>query len=194
MGMPFKSTLATAFVIIALFSPASSQPPPEVDFYRQQFADWGGIVFRCLTDDEPDQLQTALCHAATQEARFLAATSDVPFRSTGAKSYFNVAYAASQLGHGLVLEATIRTTKGAFRAVSMRLEAGSFYSEAIEANARPGTPEASPRGGTLVLWERDLVASGSDNSELQGAVLNGFATILKEFFSLFLESRSAGSQ
>jgi hypothetical protein len=159
-------------------------------FYRQQFADWNGIVFRCLPDNKTDKLQTRLCERALQDARFLAAAAKIPFESVGTGAdYASVAFAQLELGHALVLDATIAATQGEPRAVHMSLEATSFYSKATDLGASPDDPESKPRGGTLVLWNRMLLSAGGSDSELERAVSNGFETLLKDFFSLYLESR-----
>jgi hypothetical protein len=71
----------------------------------------------------------------------------------------------------------------------MRLEASSFYSQAIDVKAAPDEPESKPRAGTLVLWDRTVIGAGSSESELERGMSDAFETTLKEFFSLYLESR-----
>jgi len=130
-----------------------------------------------------------LCERASEDARFLAAAAKIPFKSVGTKGYFEVALAQSQLGHALVLDTTISATRGEARAVHMRLEATSFYSKAIDVDASPGAPESKPRGGDLVLWNRTVIGAGGPDSELERGISDGFETLLKDFFSLYLESR-----
>ena len=198
-GIP---NLALVIVTAALLAPSISHSAGQADpaaadsekqFYREQFSGWAGIVFRCLPDSPKDKLQSGLCDAARSEARFLAAASKTPFRDTGANSYYTVARAQSELHYGLVLETIITATQGSPRAVYMVLRATSFYSHAIDATAAEGNPEHKPRGGTLVLWERGIIGAGqsvaADNS-LRGDMAAGFATLLKDFFSLYLESQS----
>jgi hypothetical protein len=159
-------------------------------FNKKQFAGWGGIVFRCLPSNEPDQIELDLCSAAAADARFLAATAKIPFEDVGNKDFFEVSIAAGELNGALILEARIQSTQGHSPAIYMVLRAGDFYSNAVELGATEGSNEGQPRSGDLVLWERNVLASGGTQMELKRGVSDSFQVILTEFFGVFVESRN----
>ncbi|MBZ9654656.1 hypothetical protein [Phyllobacterium lublinensis] len=188
----FKRIILVTILVMGTLPSFAQTLTEEQKFYREQFAGWGGIVFRCLPDNPEDYLQKRLCSDAAVKARFLAAAAKVPFRDVGSEDYFSVTMAAIKLNNALVLEATIRATQvGNPRGVLMRLDAGSFYSDAIEKSAKAGTPESVPRSGTLSLWDKSVIgASTMGGNDLQVGMSNAFATVLEEFFAIFVESRN----
>ena len=156
-------------------------------FFREQFDGWGGIVFQCLYDSKSD-FGRGVCENATTDARFLAAAGKVPFHAVESQEYFAAALASRRtIPNALILEASVRTSAvSGLVGVHLRLQAGNFYSKAVDKGEAEG-PKAIPRGGTLVLWDRDATASGYVGSELENAIKNAFDSMLKDFFSLFLE-------
>jgi hypothetical protein len=51
-------------------------------------------------------------------------------------------------------------------------------------------PSAKPKAGDLVLWDREFIASGDKNSDLQQAIISNTQTLLTEFFALFVEHKT----
>lgn len=183
-------TVALGFTAALATSSASAQAATDLDeraFYRKKFDGWGGIVFRCLYDTKRD-FDRRVCENATTDARFLAAAGKVPFRAVEGETYYSVAFVAALMKpKALILEANVRSSAASGHiGVSLLLLAGNFYSDAVDKSEAKG-PESIPRGGTLVLWDRHVVGSGQVGSEFENALKNAFDTLLKNFFSLFLE-------
>jgi hypothetical protein len=181
------TTLCLLLCPLAAFGQSSEELTA---FYKEQFAGWGGIVFRCLPDNETDQVQFAMCSAAAADARFLAATAKIPFEDLGNRDFFQVVIAARKLNSALIIESRIRSTQGQLRSVYMGLRAGDQFLNAVEKGAEQGSNEDLPRAGDLVLWERDVIASGGPENELRRSVSESFRVILTEFFGVFVESRN----
>ena len=155
--------------LIALVATSGGAQTDEQKFYREQFAGWGGIVFRCIPDVANDATQKQICANAATEARLLAATGKIPFRDVGDKGYFDVSMASDELNGALVLETTLRATQGGNRAIAVSLAATSFYADAIEKSAPADRPEGQPRGGTLELWQRPPSASAAPKASSRKA-------------------------
>lgn len=184
--------LISAFMLLsqtALGQKPSAGSAEERSFNRQQFSGWGGIVFRCLPNNLSDSLEKRICKSASSDARFLAESAKIPFQDTGSEDYSAVLIASNALSHALVLETSVLSTKLYPKGVHVAVRAGSFYSGAIELGAIPGTPESTGRDGDLILWERSAIGTGDENGLAQS--MPGYvSTVLKEFFALFLKSRS----
>ena len=178
-----------ALVGLLVATPARAQTD-EQKFYRQQFAGWGGIVFRCIPDTANDAAQKQICANAAAEARLLAATGKILFRDVGDKGYYDVTTASDELTGALSLETTVRATQGSNRAIAVSLAATSFYADAVEKGAPADRPEGQPRGGTLELWQRTAIGAGGTESEIAQGMSNAVSTMLKDFFGMFIESRN----
>lgn len=166
-----------------IFKPEAEQ---EREFYTAQFAGWGGIILNCLHHkaSEPGK---RICGNIKTDAEFLAATAKMPFHSLLGSNSFLVSLARiRKIPDALVLEVNVGTIGTGFIGVTIRFEAGSIYSKAIDKSEKDG-PETMPKGGTLVLWSRTVSAMGTDNSELYRDIRSSTETVLKNFFSLFLK-------
>ncbi|RUW84120.1 hypothetical protein [Mesorhizobium sp. M1E.F.Ca.ET.063.01.1.1] len=161
----------------------------EQEFNRQQFSEWAGIIFMCVPDDDSDAMQKQLCASASAEARLLAASAKIPFQDLSGEPWGRVSFKVKQT-RSIILETTIRAARGTPSAIYMRLEATSFYSNAVEQGGREGTLDVKPRAGDLVLWDKDVIGAGGSETELVQGMSNAFATNIKEFFGLFIESRN----
>ena len=104
-------------VALPILSASAWAQTEEKEFYRQQFSDWAGIAFRCQPDEENNTTQKQLCANAAAEARLLAANAKIPFQDLSAESAFQAAVEVNLNSRSLLLETTIRATKGAPRAV-----------------------------------------------------------------------------
>lgn len=177
-------------LIWLVFAPARTAlggADEERAFYREQFAGWGGIVFRCVLD-KSNKMENRLCEAASEDARFLAAAAKMPFKSVGAADYYHVARAQNELSHALVLTAYIHSLPEPLCA-HILLEASSFYSAAVDRSAADDSPAAKPRAGTLKLWSGSVIGGGGSGSELEAGLGRAMETRLKQFMSLYAESR-----
>ena len=162
----------------------------EQEHWRKQFKESGGIVFRCDPDRKDDAALQRICADASAEARLLAATGKIPFQNATGKDAFETAFEVASKG-SLLLEASIRSTKGSPAAIYILLAATPYYSNAIEQGAKEGSLDAIPRSGDLVIWERDVIgASTSSTDELVLGMSNALSTNLKDFFATYIESRN----
>lgn len=189
--MDFRSLIAVAILVCSVCAAAQAdvrRSDEERAFNREQFADWGGIVFRCVLSNEANKLENALCDRASEDARFLAATAKIPFKSVGTDGYFQVVIAQRELNHALVLTVHIHSLLEPVSA-HILLEASSFYSAAVDLSKADGTPESKPRGGTLSLWTASVIGAGGTSSELEQGLAHGLETRLKAFMSIYAESR-----
>lgn len=163
----------------------------EQTFYRAQFSGWSGIVFRCV--HEPNRsFDTHVCETATKDALSLAKDGKVPFKTAKNQSYAAAAYLSAQMGGGLIVEADVSSSAtSGFIGVALRIQAGNRYGNVVDRKAASGTPEASPRDGTLVLWEKTEVACGLARPEFERAVAVRLAGMFGEFFDRFVENWQA---
>jgi hypothetical protein len=182
--------LAIALLLYPLILFAQTDEELERELNRKKFAGWEAIVFRCLPDNDGDDLQKQLCAAAAADARFLAASGKIPFRDLGDKNSLQVYLATRDLNNALIVETTMRATQGQPRAVYMRLRASEYYLNAVEKGAVEGSSDSKPRPGDLILWERSIIGAGGPEHEIRQVLSNAFSTVLKDFFGVFVESRN----
>jgi hypothetical protein len=142
------SRAAAAVAVWMLVSTSASAQTDEQKFYRQQFSDWGGIVFRCLPDKAEDATQKQLCASAGAEARLLAATAKIPFEDAGDSDYFAVSMSISRLNHALVLETRIVATKVSLARSTWNLLLPVFIPTPSSRTPWQGLPKAS-RGAAI---------------------------------------------
>jgi hypothetical protein len=158
------------------------------ELHKQQFEGWGGLAFYCSIRPE-SSANKALCEWATQRIRLLAKSVSVPVLATQSDTFQRIVQKSkSTIPDLLDLQLDIFSVGDNPRALSVTLRAGPTYSQAIEA-LNPSAAERRPRGGTLVLWERQFVAAGSAGVEFDGAARQALDTNLMQFVSDFAEAR-----
>mgnify|MGYP003653127839 CR=1 FL=1 len=184
------ATLAAVSLLVSGHAIAQTDAEALREHNKVQFADWSGIAFQCLIDAEDDDFQKLLCETARTDAKFLAATAKIPFRDLGNDDHFQVSLAKRELNGDLLLEARIKSTAGAPRAVHMGLRALSHYSDAVEVGATGDDPQSKPRSGELILWQKNLIGTSGSDENLGQALSNAFSNVLKDFFGTFVESRN----
>jgi hypothetical protein len=156
-------------------------------FLKKQYAGWGGIVLRCL-HDKTSKLAERVCDNIRTDAAFLAAASKVPFYAVKGDPYFEAALARlEKVQEGLILTAEVNVADSDVVGIAVRFAAGNFYSQAVDTSETKG-PQALPKGGTLVLWDRSMVAVGAEGSELINSVRGGTESILKSFLTEFINN------
>lgn len=181
-----------AMICVACWPPAGQAQETAVtrlerSFSRAQFAGWTGIVFRCVHDPHRT-FDAHVCDAVTNDARAMAAAAKVPFTTASGQSSVAATYESAQTG-GLIVEADISSSAtSGFIGVALGIQAGNSYGSAVDRAAAPGTPEASPRGGTVVLWQKTGVACGLARPEFERAVAVRLADMFRTFFYLFVDS------
>jgi hypothetical protein len=189
--------LAASFAMCAACWPLTVQAQEsatkklERSVYRAQFAGWTGIVFRCIHDPKRT-FEKHVCDAVTKDARSLAKAAKVPFRFTRSQSYAAAAYDSAQIGSGLIVEADVSSSAtSGFIGVVLRIQAGNSYGNVVDRKAAPGTPQATPRGGTLVLWEKTEVACGVARPAFEQVIAVRLEGMFGEFFNRFIDNRQA---
>jgi hypothetical protein len=192
---PLMSRLAV-FVIVFLVAPVFSFAQQSVDSnasaYIQNknamnFADWEGILFYCLFNDKlPTEMLRTVCERTSTNAKVLAASSKIDFWI--AKDLIQLGVEATSK-ENLILLVELTGTRAA---ISATVKAYTEFSGPIKANreSKEGTIErrTNMRKGDLILWERNLVASGKVE-ELIVAVSQSIEVLLKEFFADYLNAQ-----
>ena len=192
-GTGFVAFVAAACVWWPLAAQAQEAATTKLErtFYRAQFAGWSGIVFRCVHDPHRS-FDVHVCEAATKDARIKAKAAKVPFRAAKNQSYAAAAYESAKIGGGLIVEADVSSSAtSGFIGVALRIQVGNSYSSVVDRKAASGTPEASPRAGKLVLWEKMDVACGLARPEFERAVAVRLAGMFGEFFDRFVDNWQA---
>ena len=181
------------FVIVFLVAPVFSFAQQSVDSnasaYIQNknamnFADWEGILFYCFFNDKkPTEMLRTVCERTSTNAKFVAASSKIDFWI--AKDLVQLGVAAVYK-ENLILLVELTGTRAA---ISATVKAYTQFTGPMEANreSKEGTIErlTNMRQGDLILWERNLVASGI-GEELVVAVTQSIEVLLKEFFADYL--------
>jgi len=184
------------FVIVFLVAPVFSFAQQSVDSnasaYIQNknamnFADWEGILFYCLFNDKlPTEMLRTVCERTSTNAKVLAASSKIDFWI--AKDLIQLGVEATSK-ENLILLVELTGTRAA---ISATVKAYTEFSGPIKANreSKEGTIErrTNMRKGDLILWERNLVASGKVE-ELIVAVSQSIEVLLKEFFADYLNAQ-----
>jgi hypothetical protein len=82
----------------------------------------------------------------------------------------------------LDVELEFFSAEGAPKALYFALRATPPYSGAVETKS-PAPHETQPRPGSLVIWQRGLVAAGYDGADFNGQVRQNIETHLMQFIS-----------
>ena len=182
-----KQVLAAALLLTATSAFAQEEDPEEREFNINQFKGWTGVVLRCVGVSPDKAFSDAICAAAEADFKFMAETAGIPYRIVIDQDQFQLARKSTQIGHPIVLQVTTYAT-GANGPIGVHIgiQATSFYGTAVESDAKPGDPEAMPKAGDLVLWEKPLTAAGGDYGSLARDLSPHVGRYVKEFFSTFL--------
>jgi hypothetical protein len=167
-----------------------AQDAPEREFNRRQFSGWDGIMFTCYSQKDASWTKD-LCKQIVEDARFLSSSAGIPISSCVDCNSFQRFYQAGELmKHGLELSVEIMSTTETPYGGAIIVQAANFYSDAVELGAvGENNPEAIPKAGDLGLWRRHLSFSGYSSA---GTDLKSYVeTILKQFFSDFIQARSS---
>jgi hypothetical protein len=162
------------------------------EFNKTQFQGWGGLAVYC-TMRPNDARSKGLCAWATQRLTLLARPLKIPVLSVEATSYERTVQKWSfeqQEKVSTLLDVELdffATTAAAQTALFVGVRAGPFYSGAVEMKA-PREQETKPRAGTLVMWDRSLIALGS-GPDLEGSVRQNLETLLMTFLADFSDGR-----
>jgi len=185
-----KKLLMAAALVSATMSAAHAQEDDEErQFIVNQYKGWTGIVLRCTPNTSHKVVTAALCQSASAEFNYLAENSGIPHRVSDGEDMFQMTVNSRKLGTPLILNMTTSATTGNSgpMGVHVRLSGEKFYSTAVEQDAKPGDPEASPRGGDLVLWEQTVIASGFGDQQLARDMAPYVNDKMKMFFTEFLK-------
>ncbi|MBY5329566.1 hypothetical protein HFN03_20250 [Rhizobium leguminosarum] len=185
-----KRLLMTAALVAATTCAAHAQEDDEErQFVVAQFKGWTGIVLHCLPNAANTVVRDAICQSATSEFNYLAENSQIPHRVSDGEDMFRMTVNSRSLGVPLILELDTSATssRNGPIAVHVRLAAEKFYSTAVEQDAKPGEPEASPRGGDLVFWERTTIGAGVGDQQVARDIAPYVNDSIKVFFSQFLK-------
>ncbi len=161
---------------------------------------WRRIVFFCSPPGKPKELFERVCERTNTNVKFLAASGNVQV---------SVATNAGSLGflstyRGMLrLEVDLHSTdcNGSVCALHATVSASFPYDRAIDQAARSypidekdrsgpkDSPAAVPRPVLALMWgPRHLTASGYAGEELAAGVANAIDSLLKEFFTDYLNA------
>ncbi|EJC69543.1 hypothetical protein Rleg5DRAFT_5336 [Rhizobium leguminosarum bv. viciae WSM1455] len=181
--------IAAAFVAATTCAANAQEDDEERKFVVDQFKTWTGIVLHCVPNASNTPVRDTICQSASTEFNYLAENSGIPHRVSDGEDMFRMTVNSRKLGIPLILNLDISATSsgGGATAVHVRVSAEKFYSMAIEQDAKPGEPEASPRGGDLVFWERSTIAAGFGAQQVARDVAPVVNDSIKAFFAEFLK-------
>lgn len=165
----------------------------ERKFVVDQFKGWTGIVLRCVPNASNPTVRDAVCQSAATDFNYLAENSGIPHRVSDGEDMFRMTVNSRKLGIPLILNLDTSATRSGNgpTGVHVRMSAEKFYSTAIEQDAKPGEPEASPRGGDLVFWEQSIIAAGYGDAQIARDIAPSISQSMKMFFTQFLKGWKA---
>lgn len=183
------SLVAAALVLSTVSSIHAQEDDEERQFVISQFRGWTGIVLHCVPNEANADVRDAICQSASAEFNYLADNSDIPHRVSDGEDMFQMTVNSCSLGTPLTLALDISATssRNGPIGVHVRVAAEKFYTTAVEQGAKPGEPEASPRGGDLVFWERTTIGAGFGDQQVARDISPYVNYIIKIFFSHFLK-------
>ncbi|MEX2197434.1 MAG: hypothetical protein WD886_01380 [Burkholderiales bacterium] len=164
--------------------------------------DWKRIVFWCSPPEKPKskEMFDRICDRTNTNVKFLAARANSQVRVvTNAQSLSLLSAYRGMLR----LEADLSSSvcDGSVCAIHAAVSASFPYDKAIDQAARSypirnkdwggpsDSPASMPRPILAVMWgPRQLTASGYPGEELASAVANGLDSVLKEFFTDYLNA------
>ncbi|MGN8152517.1 hypothetical protein ACTJK5_09610 [Agrobacterium sp. 22094] len=181
--------LTTIIFAFSSLSAYAQEDDEERQFIIAQFKSWTGIVLRCAPNTANAAVRDAICKSASAEFNYLAENSGIPHRVSDGEDMFRMTLSSRSLGTPLILDLdTSATSSGSGPlAVHVHLAAKKFYSTAIEQDAKPGEPEALPRGGDLVFWEMSTIGAGFGDHQVARDMTPHVNDSIKIFFSQFLK-------
>jgi len=181
--------IATALAAVTTYPAHAQEDDEERQFVIAQFKGWTGIVLHCVPNAANTLVRDAICQSASAEFNYLAENSGIPHRVSDGEDMFRMTVNSRSLGTPLILELDTSATssRNGPLGVHVRLTAEKFYSTAIEQDAKPGDPEASPRGGDLVFWERTTIGAGFGDQQVARDIAPYVNDSIKVFFSQFLK-------
>src|SRR5690242_7817881 len=141
-----------AIVLLFLFFDPVRAQETRQEYYKNQFQGWDGIMFTCVQSHNLEWLGR-ICADATQHARFLAAAGKIRFAVCSNCTTFERVVQAHNGGleHALTLELRLLSTDRMTFGGSATLMAYEVYVDAVGQAAAAGSPEASPKAGSLVF-------------------------------------------
>lgn len=169
-----------AAVLISAVAPA--QGVIREEWLKAQFGGWTGLSFYCEIAGNSTETSANICSWATQRVRILARQSGVPLIVVSSDPFRRTLDKRQGARNHLDLVLYIRTTvptPGQVVAVYIAIRAAPHVSLPPDDKS----PNGEPRSGTLVLWETDLIGSGSPGHELEGALQQAVETNLMKFLN-----------
>ncbi|TBY57690.1 hypothetical protein E0H39_29740 [Rhizobium leguminosarum bv. viciae] len=184
-----RPLIAAALFAATMSAGQAQEDDEERQFVIAQFKGWTGIVLHCLPNTANTVVRDAICQSTAAEFNYLAENSGIPHRVSDGEDMFRMTVNSRSLGTPLILELDTSATssRNGPIGVHVRLAAEKFYSTAIEQDAKPGDPEASPRGGDLVFWERTTIGAGVGDQQVARDMAPYVNDSIKVFFSQFLK-------
>jgi hypothetical protein len=185
--------IAVGLIAVTVTGANAQQSAEEKEFLKQQFRGWSGVLLRCALNETHKEIADAICQSASAEFEYLAENSGIPHAVSVNENSFKMYVAARELGTPIILELETLATTGSSSptAIHVRLQARSFYSNAIDQNAPANSPEASPRPGDLVLWQHPVIGAGYGEQEVVRAIGPYVNENMKRFFTAFLRGWKA---
>ncbi len=186
-----KLILLATLLVATTMSVARAQDDNELkEFNIKQFKGWTGIVLRCQPATSNQDVADAICENAALEFNYLAESSGIPHKVSRNENSFLFHTKNIELENPLTLELTTSATANAnVLAVHVQISAENFYIDVVAQDAGPGHPEALPRSGNLVLWERSVMAVG--DRQVVEALTPYVKDHIKAFFTEFLPGWNA---
>uniref|UniRef100_UPI003594309D hypothetical protein n=1 Tax=Aestuariivirga sp. TaxID=2650926 RepID=UPI003594309D len=154
------------------------------EFHKMQFIGWSGISFTCQPMKGIDW-QLSSCQLVAQEFALIAAQSNIPISSCVDCDNVNrlLAKRNANLTHPLNLAVEFVTTSDGNSGV-VNVDAESFYANAVEAFASAPSPDASPRSGTLKLWNKWIAFQAGNNPS--SSITPHIVGNIKEFVAVYI--------
>lgn len=177
--------LVTVKSALSVAEPAA---PTEHEFWQKNFQGWRAIQFQCYRTPR-SKWSEKVCDGAIRDAQALATAASVKFLSCIDCNLYQSSFEAA-VEHALIVEVNI--TSASFRTGitggTVDIRAEGLYSNAVESNAPPDSPESRPKSGTLVIWEKTISFLGEER-DLPFSVSSRIKQVLEEFSAIFIEAQ-----
>ncbi|MBY5318209.1 hypothetical protein [Rhizobium leguminosarum] len=185
--------MGAALIVATTCAAHAQEDDEERQFVIAQFKGWTGVVLHCLPNAANTVVRDEICRSASAEFNYLAENSGIPHRISDGEDMFRMTVNSRSLGIPLILELDTSATssRNGPIGVHVRLSAEKFYSTAVEQDAKPGEPEAFPRGGDLVFWERTTIGAGVGDQQVAQDIAPYINDNMKAFFAEFLKGWKA---